>query len=86
VHVEDVIRADRGCVSEANDLGRDRLVGDEAERCAATRQAIDLQEQEIVAVGEEPDPVAGDVLLADGAPHPVEQRAEAILRTHPAGV
>jgi hypothetical protein len=26
------------------------------------------------------------VLLADGAPHPVEQRAEAILRTHPAGV
>jgi hypothetical protein len=30
--------------------------------------------------------VARDVLVADGAPHSVEQRAEAILRTHPAGV
>jgi len=86
VHIQDVIRADRGGVRKAIDLGRDVLVGDEAERRAAAGRAVQLEEQEIVASREEPDPGGGDVLLADGAPHPVEQRAEAILRTHPAGV
>ncbi len=86
MHVEDVVGGDRGAVREAVGLGRDGFVGDETERRAAAGRAIHLQEEEVVAPRQEPDPIGGDVLLADGAPHPVEQRAKVILRTHPPGV
>jgi len=86
VHIEDVVGGDRGAIREAVGLGCDGFVGDEAERRAAARRAIHLQEEEVVASCQEPHPLGGDVLLADGAPHAVEQRAKVILWTHPAGV
>ena len=86
MHVEDVVGGDRGAIREAVGLGGDGFVGDEAERCAAAGRAIDLQEEEVVAPCQEPNPLDGDVLLADGAPHAVEQRAKVILLTHPPGV
>lgn len=86
MHVEDVVRADRRGAGQAIGLGSVGRVGGESERRAAACRTVQLQEEEVVPSRQDPDPVARDVLVADGAPHSVEQRAEAILRTHPAGV
>jgi len=86
VHVEDIVRRDRGGIGEAIGLGRHGLVGDEAQRRAAAGPAVHLQEEEVVTPGQDPNPLGGDVLLADGAAHAVEQRAKVILWTHPPGV
>ena len=49
-------------------------------------RAVDLEEGEVVAPGQELDPVGGDALLADGAGDPVRERAEVVQRIHPRGV
>ena len=86
MHVENVIGADRRAALQAVGLGRAGVVGDEAQGGAATGRAIDLEEDEVVAPGQEADAIGGDALLADGAPDTVEKRAKVILRTHPRGV
>lgn len=86
MHVENIVRADRVAVGEPVRLRTNGLVGDEAEGGGTARSAIELEKDEIVPTGKEPDPVGGDALLADGAPDTVEERAKVILRTHPPGV
>jgi hypothetical protein len=83
VHVEDIVRGDGGRVGEAIGFRGRRLIGDEAEGRAAAAPAVHLQEDQVVASGEEADPIGGDALLADGAAETVEELAKVILRTHP---
>lgn len=86
MHVEDVVRGDRRALRQPSGLRPDMSVGDESERGAAAAGAVDLEEQEVVPAGQQPDPIGSDGFVADGAADPVEERAEVILRTHPSGV
>jgi len=86
VHVEHVIGVHGLAARQPVRLGQSRRVGDEAEGRAAARWADNLEEEQVVAPGKQPDPVGGDVRIADGTVGPVVERAKVILRTHPRGV
>ncbi len=58
----------------------------ELEGRAATPMALDLDEGQILPAGQEPDPVGGDGLVADGAAEPVRKRALWVAGIHPRGV
>jgi len=62
------------------------MSGHELERGAATSMALDLDERQVLPSSEEPDPVGGDGLVADGAVEPVGERALWVARSHPRGV
>ena len=83
VHVEDVVGADRRRVRMPVDLGDEGFVGEEPEGGAAARGALDLEEEEVLATGQEADALTGDALLADGAGDTVEELAQVILWIHP---
>ena len=55
---------------------------EQAERRAATRGAGQLDERQIVTVGQDPDPLGRDEPATNGATDTVEERAEAIARIH----
>ena len=55
---------------------------DDAERFAATSRAVDLDERDVVAPGEDADPVGGDELAACGAVDAVGERIEIVARIH----
>ena len=59
---------------------------DETERRGRAGPAVELEEDEIVAAGKEPDPGGRDGLIADGAREAVHERAEIVLTIHPGGV
>src|SRR5439155_3377059 len=59
---------------------------DEAERRGCTGPAVELEEDQIVAAGQEPDAGGRDGLIADGASETVHERAEIVLTIHPGGV
>ena len=84
MHVEDVVGGDGVGLGR---IGRTfRLAGEEeAEGRAQARTALDLQEDEIVAPGEELHLVDGDALVADRAQMPVREREEVVQRIHPDG-
>ena len=86
VDLEDVVRADRGCIQESDGLRRKRTGDDEAEGGAPAVGAVDLDEGEIVAVGEEADAVGRDDGVADTAPDTVGQQTKVSPRFHPDGV
>jgi CsoR family transcriptional regulator, copper-sensing transcriptional repressor len=84
VHVEDVVGRDgrrlrplQRAVAGAGD--------DEPKRRAQAGAAIDLEEDQLIAPGEEAEPFGGDALLADGASKPVGEREAVVQRIHPAG-
>ena len=85
MHVEDVVGGDGVRTLAVAIIGaRPRcFVGDEPEGRAAAGATFNLQEQEVVPTGQEPDPVGRDALLADGAAETVDERAKVILRIHP---
>jgi hypothetical protein len=86
MHVEDIVGRDGRTAGQPVRLRDDDRVGDEPEGRATARLAVQLEEEQVVAPGEQADPVGGDALLADGAAGAVEERAKVILRTHSAGV
>ncbi len=81
---EDVLRRDRG-QQIRNRTNRPRL-GHKFERRAPTPSAVDLNEREVLTACEEPDPISGDGLVADGASQPVRERAQVVAMIHPRGV
>jgi DNA-binding FrmR family transcriptional regulator len=84
VHVEDVVGSDGvgpGRVGRPFPLAGE----DEAEGRAQARVAVDLQEDEIVAPGEELHLFGGDALVADRAQVPVRKREAVVQRIHPDG-
>lgn len=91
VHVQDIVGVDRRCVDRATlveiapgDRGRAARGAAEHEReaRAAAGPAIGPHDDEIVAMGHEGDPVAGDANAADGAAHPVAQPAQSVPWIH----
>ena len=52
------------------------------ERCAATRRTAELDEREVVAMGQDADSLARDGAPADGAADTIEERAELVARIH----
>ncbi len=85
VHLDDVVGAHRVRAIETRVLGM-RRIGQEPERGAPARGALDLDERHVLAAGEKADPFGGDGLVADGAGHPVRERAKEVARIHPSGV
>lgn len=53
---------------------------------AATVMARDLDKCQILSASQEPDPVGGDGLVADGAAESVRERALWVAGIHPRGV
>ncbi|MBF8289362.1 MAG: hypothetical protein HW391_330 [Chloroflexi bacterium] len=93
MHVEDLIAGDGvrvgGDGQPLDDpvrAGKAGAICNEAERGAAATRAGDLEEEQVIPPGQEPDPISGDAVLADGAVDAVEERAPVILRTHSGGV
>ena len=91
----DVVGADRQRLAEPGVVGRQELavagigagavagrLDDDAERFAPAARAVHLDEHEVVAAGEDADPLEGDELAADGAVDAVRERREAIARVH----
>lgn len=85
MHVEDVIGGHRRrgrIVAEVTRLG----VVHEAQGRAAAAAALHLQEREVVAPGQEADPIRIDGFLADRAGNAVDEAAQVILGIHSPGV
>lgn len=74
VDLEHVVGVDRRRVGEADGLGRERAGDDETEGGAPAARAVDLDERQVVAVGEEADAPGRDDGVADGASDTVGQR------------
>ena len=85
MHVEDVVRRDR-CRLGHPVLAFGPAARHEAERGAQAGPAVELEEAEVVAPGEELHPFGGDALVADGAAGPVRERAKVVQRIHPSRV
>ncbi|MEO8461594.1 MAG: hypothetical protein ABI555_00150 [Chloroflexota bacterium] len=59
---------------------------DELEARTAAARALQLNEGQVIPAGKEPHPIGGDGLVADGAGHPVRERALLVAGIHPRGV
>jgi hypothetical protein len=83
MHVENVIGRDRWRACGDDISFAIRRCENEAQGRAPAGSTVDLEEREIVPVGEDADTLWWDAILADGARNPVRERAEVVLRIHP---